>query len=113
MYRANYNRLKNWTAYYINITYGTNWRGQVLFVQHHYNCFDEEIGHAASDVENAAKWEEIAGMHSKVTLKMTAEGCCPKRLMKDFIMREGELAERDPALEAMKLHKRGYFGGGG
>lgn len=48
------------------------------------------------------------------TLADTAAGCCPPVLTKGFIMQEGgEMAERDPVLEAMKLHKRGYFGGGG
>jgi len=52
------------------------------------------------------------GQHDKTTLRLKQQGCCPPQLMKDFIEREGELAERDPVEEAMKLHKRGYFGGG-
>jgi hypothetical protein len=48
------------------------------------------------------------------TLKMMALGCCPPELMKDFVMTEGgAFAEADAAEEALKLHKRGYFGGGG
>lgn len=55
-----------------------------------------------------------AGLTDMRTLKMTAEGCCPPELMKDFIMTEGgAFAEADAAEEALKLHKRGYFGGGG
>lgn len=47
------------------------------------------------------------------TLELTAMGCCPPALTKDFVMQEGgEMVEKDPVLEAMKLHKRGYFGGG-
>jgi len=46
------------------------------------------------------------------SLESIAGGCCPPQLMKDYIEREGELVERDPVEEAMKLHKRGYFGGG-
>ena len=54
-----------------------------------------------------------AGYQDHRTLGDMQNGCCPPQLMKDFIEREGELAERDPVMEAMKLHKRGYFGGGG
>jgi len=53
-----------------------------------------------------------AGYQDHRTLKDIQAGCCPPQLMKDYIMQEGGMEERDPVLEAMKLHKRGYFGGG-
>ena len=57
--------------------------------------------------------KEKMGQKSHITLELTQRGCCPPQLMKDFIQQEGGPAEeRDPVLEAMKLHKRGYLGGG-
>jgi hypothetical protein len=54
------------------------------------------------------------GKFTFVTLKMQQGGCCPPALMKDYIQQEGGPAvERDAAGEALKLHKRGYFGGRG
>ena len=53
------------------------------------------------------------GYQDHRTLEDMIGGCCPPQLMKDFIMQEGgEMVARDPVEEAIKLHKRGYFGGG-
>lgn len=79
----------------------------------HYNCHGKFYrGHGVHS------WDEkyvIVGRPVDVrTLQLIKMGCCPDRLMKDFIMTEGgELAGRDSVLEAMALHKRGYLGGGG
>lgn len=45
------------------------------------------------------------------TLTMTAAGCCPPELMTEFLQQED--TEKDAVEEAVKLHKVGYFGGGG
>jgi len=48
------------------------------------------------------------------SLDMIKEKCCPKELMNEFLETEGvATGEIDAAEEAMKLHKRGYLGGGG
>ncbi len=77
-----------------------------------YDC----LGKMKSDI----KYREIPGpdtlkmgQKDARSLKQLQEGCCPPQLTKDFIEQEGALIERDPVEEAMKLHKRGYFGGGG
>ena len=52
------------------------------------------------------KWR---GWVDKRTLKATAAGCCPPQMVEEQI----KVVETDAVLEAIKLHKRGYFGGGG
>ena len=88
--------------------------GSVLVRAWRRNCWGEPRGGpgAYTDSRSAAGFK--VGFKSYVTLDMMKQGCCPPQLMKDFIMQEGgEMVERDPVVEAMKLHKRGYFGGGG
>jgi hypothetical protein len=55
------------------------------------------------------------GMFTDVrTLEMTQGGCCPPQITEDQIRKERfENIEEDAVLQAMKLRKRGYFGGGG
>lgn len=78
-----------------------------------YDCWGEMQGGLFKQTVSPEYSIKISGQKSHVTLELEARGCCPPQLMKDFIEREGELVERDPVEEAMKLHKRGYFGGGG
>lgn len=83
-----------------------------LYRQRHYNCFGKNYWTTET---HAGPGQSIpTGRRVDMrSLKTIALGCCPPALMKDFIMQEGgEMVERDPVLEAMKLHKRGYFGGG-
>lgn len=104
-----------------------------IFLRTHYDCDGRPFGPRLKwecIVQKNGKWvdEPVHGfgilgsagqskgglLNDVRTLKMTAEGCCPPELMKDFIKQEGMPADEDDAvLEAMKLHKRGYFGGGG
>ena len=78
-----------------------------------FNCFGDIIWETRIHARGGAK-VKTSGYVDMRSLEATALGCCPPALMKDFVMQEGgELAERDPVMEAMKLHKRGYFGGGG
>jgi hypothetical protein len=50
------------------------------------------------------------GIRDRRSLKDIQRGCCPPRLLKHFVATESDV---DYAKEALKLHKRGYFGGGG
>jgi hypothetical protein len=53
-------------------------------------------------------------LQDKRTLRQTKAGCCPPQLMEEFIRKERfEDTGKDAVLEAMKLRKRGYLGGGG
>ena len=83
-----------------------------MYRQRHYNCFGKNYWTTETFSEPGETI--LTGREVDVrSLKTIAMGCCPPALMKDFIMQEGgEMVERDPVLEAMKLHKRGYFGGG-
>ena len=60
------------------------------------------------DIGNMGKIVDVRG------LDLMKDGCCPPELMKDYIRKERfEETEADYALEAIKLHKRGYIDGGG
>lgn len=87
--------------------------GTVLLGHLSYDCWGKKqhgIKKMRMTAEGAAAH---IGQHNTTTLELTARGCCPPQLTKDFIMQEGAVVERDPVEEAMELHKRGYFGGGG
>lgn len=58
------------------------------------------------NIAGKPKWR---GWVDKRTLKDTAAGCCPPQMVEEQI----KVVETDAVLEAIKLHKRGYFGGGG
>jgi hypothetical protein len=88
--------------------------GSVLLGLRQWDCWGIEYWGGERRIRTRFKKGEKAGLHNFVTLEMQQAGCCPPELMKDYIMQEGgELVERDPLEEAMELHKRGYFGGGG
>jgi hypothetical protein len=78
-----------------------------------YDCWGKKQGGLFTQTVEPADSKKLTGQRNYATLKLTQMGCCPPQLMKDFIEREGELVARDPVEEAMMLHKRGYFGGGG
>lgn len=83
--------------------------GSLLYSVVGYDCWDRECW--KKKIRTYPPVKRIIDLRS---LKKIAAGCCPPALMKDYIMQEGgEMAERDPVEEALKLHKRGYFGGGG
>lgn len=89
------------------------WKTKIFYEARYYSCLGKLLWATIVHgwLEGHTKLRPLVDMRS---LELTAKGCCPPALMKDFIMQEGgEMAERDPVLEAMKLHKRGYFGGGG
>jgi len=77
-----------------------------------YDCWGKQQGGVQKFTTTPEYLARYGGQKSYVTLRLMQMGCCPPQLMKDFIEREGELVERDAVEEAMKLHKRGYFGGG-
>lgn len=88
--------------------------GKVYWRIRNWNCWGEPRVQPGYYYDTLLPKGYPKGLIDHRTLDMIKKGCCPPRLLKDFIMTEsGELAERDPVLEAMKLHKRGYFGGGG
>ena len=60
-------------------------------------------------------WSGKMGMITdQRSLEFIALGCCPPELMSEFLKTEAEAGRGpDAVVEAMKLHKRGYFGGGG
>ena len=87
--------------------------GDVLQGTFSYDCWGRKQGGLFKQRVTAKYSRKVTGQKSFVTLSMMQMGCCPPQLMKDFIEREGELVGRDPVEEAMNLHKRGYFGGGG
>ncbi len=88
--------------------------GDILQGTYSYDCWGKKQGGLFEQRVTAAYSAGITGQKSNITLELTQAGCCPPQLMKDFIQQEGAPAEeRDPVEEAMKLHKRGYFGGGG
>lgn len=48
------------------------------------------------------------------SLEAIKAGCCPPQIMEGFIRKERfHDIKKDAAEEAIKLHKRSYFGGGG
>lgn len=78
-----------------------------------YNCYGKFIWGGDIPIRPGEKPLHL-GIVDLRSLELTQLGCCPPALMKDFVMQEGgEMVEKDPVLEAMKLHERGYFGGGG
>ena len=78
-----------------------------------YNCYGKLI----QDTHVATWGKEklsISGFVDARSLHAWSLGCCPPALEKYFTGTEAPGAEPvDAAMEAMKLHKRGYFGGGG
>lgn len=78
-----------------------------------YDCWGDKQGGLFEQRVTAEYSKKITGQKGSPSLHLTKRGCCPPQLAKDFIMKEGAPVERDPVEEAMKLHKRGYFGGGG
>ena len=102
------------TAYGISTPIGTDEYGRIIIRVVRWNCWGEKRGGPGAYYIDHVPAGYKTGMRNYVTLDMMAQGCCPPQLMRDYIMQEGgELEERDPVVEAMKLHKRGYFGGGG
>lgn len=78
-----------------------------------YDCWGDQQGGLFEQRVTVEYSKKITGQKGSPSLHLTKRGCCPPQLAKDFIMKEGAPVERDPVEEAMKLHKRGYFGGGG
>lgn len=88
--------------------------GSVLQGTFSYDCWGDKQGGLFKQRVSAAYSKKISGQKSYITLELTQKRCCPPQLMRGFIQKEGDPAEKfDAAEEAMKLHKRGYFGGGG
>lgn len=87
--------------------------GMVIQGTHSYDCWGKDQHGLFKQTVSPEYSAKVTGQKSYVTLELEAMGCCPPQLTKDFIMQEGALIEKDPVEEAMKLHKRGYFGGGG
>lgn len=87
---------------------GDVWQGT-----YSYDCWGDKQGGLFKQRITAADSKKQTGQKNYTTARLMTMGCCPPQLAKDFIVREGEMVERDPVEEAMKLHKRGYFGGGG
>jgi len=86
---------------------GDVWQGT-----YSYDCWGRKQGGHFEQRVSAKYSKEITGQKSYITLELTKAGCCPPQLMKEFLEQEGGPEGTDPAEEAMKLHKRGYFGEG-
>lgn len=73
-----------------------------------WNCWDEPIGGPGAyyDVRVGLPLPPLRVNY--ITLEMKLAGCCPESEMKKHIQETA-----DPVVEAYRLHKRGYFGGGG
>lgn len=66
------------------------------------------------DYKRVRTFPKYAKTEDHRTLEDLQAGCCPPQLMKEFIQTERfDASKGDAAEEALKLHKRGYFGGGG
>ena len=80
-----------------------------------WNCEGKPVGDPQTKLRSKVYIKEFQlGRVDKRSLDLIAKGCCPPQLMEDFIRKERfGSGPGDPVLEAMKLHKRGYFGGGG
>ncbi len=79
-----------------------------------YDCWGNKQGGLFRQRVEAETSRKEIGTKNYLTLGLTQRGCCPPQLMRGFIQKEGDPPEEfDAAEEAMKLHKRGYFGGGG
>ena len=87
---------------------GDVWQGT-----YSYDCWGDKQGGLFKQRVSGEYSKKITGQKGTPSLALQQRGCCPPQLSKDYIEREGELVERDPVEEAMKMHKRGYFGGGG
>lgn len=78
-----------------------------------YDCWGDKQGGIFKQTVTPGYSAKITGENNHTTLELMQRGCCPPQLMDDYIEQEGKMVERDPVKEAMKLHARGYFGGGG
>jgi len=103
-------RITAFTRYWIIKDLFDNW----VQVGHlSYDCWGNKQHGIKKITMSREAAKEHVGQHNHLTLELMKIGCCPPQLMKDFIEQEGADMERDPVEEAMKLHERGYFGGGG
>lgn len=88
--------------------------GKLISVYHTWNCvLETETGQESVKLcgYGGVASEKFAGdgrITDIRTLAQTAAGCCPPALTAGML---GE--DVDVVAEAIKLHKRGYFGGGG
>jgi hypothetical protein len=87
--------------------------GALLYIFKMFDC--DGMGYPSEGAKKVIRTTDKLklGYTDHRDLRALQEGCCPPALMKDFILQEGAIVERDPVEEAMKLHARGYFGGGG
>lgn len=78
-----------------------------------FSCYGEVLW--ATDIYLTGKERVSTGVPVDMrSLEATQAGCCPPALEEGFIGGESEGEKAFfAAEEALKLHKRGYFGGGG
>lgn len=84
-----------------------------IYRAQYYNCFGRNFWNTEVFTEPGETLQTGKRIDRR-SLQATAAGCCPPALMKEFIETEQYDARRPDAVEeAIKLHKRGYLGGGG
>lgn len=102
------------TAFTRSFPVSTFPNGDILQGWFSYDCWGDKQGGLYKERNTPADSKKNTGQRDYTTLRLRQMGCCPPQLMKKFLetesMAKGKL---DPVEEAMKLHKRGYFGGGG
>lgn len=107
-----YGQIRPWAGYEVEFNKrGPEW---ILYKIYPFDCYGRGVPEDGS-WRWLNTWPPVKGKVVDIrSLKALTDGCCPPQVGEEQIRKERfEDQDKDAAMEALRMHKRGYFGGGG